>query len=316
MAASSNILLKWLLPLWSRGIKDLLFVDALEVNEHRDDTITGKILFIPDIVDTGCYSNYNTDCNYAGATILPRPCLRRPPNVREIVGSGATGLVGMTSERTVLKFPRPHEKCREDVLLERKIYRVLGKHDRVVTRYWDSEDGICLEYMHHGSLRDYMLRDNVFISEEIKFRWIVQATEAVEFIHSRLVVHADISPRNFLLDRDLNLKICDFGGASLEGMPASAIETPRYRLPLRNRSLGQPASIKSDIFALGSVIYEVETGSPPFSDLSSEDVQENYMAGVFPDTSGLVCGNIVKSCWQCRFQGCGEMLQALRLIAW
>ncbi|KAK9325629.1 kinase-like domain-containing protein [Lipomyces orientalis] len=162
--------------------------------------------------------------------------------------------------------------------------------------------------MHHGCLRDYMLRDNVLISEELKFRWIVQVTEAFEFIHSRLVVPADISPRNFLLDRDLNLKICHFGGASLD--------TPRYRLPLRNRSLGQPPSIKSHIFALGSVIYEVETGSPPFSDLSSEDVQENYMAGVFPDTSGLVCGNVVKSCWQCRFQDCGEMLHALRLITW
>jgi tRNA A-37 threonylcarbamoyl transferase component Bud32 len=86
------------------------------------------------------------------------------------------------------------------------------------------------------------------------------------FAHSRGIVHADLKPSNILLDQNDKPKICDFGIART---PAEDSESPQlfatalYVAP--ERIEGRPASVASDIYGLGLVLYEMLVGKPPFT---------------------------------------------------
>lgn len=59
---------------------------------------------------------------------------------------------------------------------------------------------------------------------------MIQAAEALVFIHSKGVIHCDIHPKNFLLDKKLNLRLCDFAGSLFGILDGGAIESARFFL--------------------------------------------------------------------------------------
>ena len=96
---------------------------------------------------------------------------------------------------------------------------------------------------------------------ETILRWLIQALEALQYLHGQGVLHGDLSPRNLRIDRDGNLKMLDFGLASVLG-EAAAIEsaTIPYLAPEKMGGIQGPAS---DLFALGTVFYEALAGHHP-----------------------------------------------------
>ena len=93
---------------------------------------------------------------------------------------------------------------------------------------------------------------------------------AVDFLHAHQVLHRDLKPNNILVGMDLDPKILDFGLAQhLESdstrvtRPGEIMGTPDYFSP-EHTVPGSRFDPRSDVFSLGTILYEVLTGSPPF----------------------------------------------------
>ncbi|OIW30510.1 kinase-like protein [Coniochaeta ligniaria NRRL 30616] len=225
----------------------------------------------------------------------------------DFLGGGATGIVELLESGDVVKSPWTDpwrvSDCKADMLAEAKIYKRLGNHPRLVElKDWDPVDCVLtLGYMPHGTLKAFIEKNGgqQTISPAQRKQWAIEAAEGVELLHSHGVIHCDIGPHNFLLDDHLSLKICDFGGSSVDGSRASVVPGVRYRAPTLAGRTMQPATLKEDIFALGSTIYFVSTGHEVYNDLAEDDqVQKLYVDGVFPDLSGVLFGEAISLCWR------------------
>ncbi|KAL3459488.1 kinase-like protein [Aspergillus heterothallicus] len=233
------------------------------------------------------------------------------------LGSGGTAFVELLPSGQVIKIPKPDpysptyaKDARDNMRFEAKIYDKLGEHPRIPKIFgWDeSSCSLKMEYMEHGNLREYMRQHREAIPSQVRPKWARQAAEGVRLLHENNVVHCDISPRNFLLDHELDLKICDFGGSSLNGSRPTAYMSTRYCPP--NYKWDDTPQPRDDIFSLGSLIYFIMTNEYPYEEVPSEEVETQYNSLQFPDVSEISCGSLILDCWHRRIdavQVCEEL---------
>jgi serine/threonine protein kinase len=223
----------------------------------------------------------------------------------KMLGWGGTAILEKLPSGTVMKTPISNPYCRADeesqrrnMRLEDQIYARIGGHARVPKLiHWDPK-ACCreMECLENGDLKEYFLQNHQNITPQLRLRWSRQAAEALTVLHGVEVIHYDLSPRNFLLDSNLDLKIADFGGAALCGSDPSATPASRFRHPGYDWNIAPVFG--DDIFSLGSLIYFIMTGSYPYEDVSSDEVEKLYDVQQFPDVSSIVCGAIVMQCWR------------------
>lgn len=222
----------------------------------------------------------------------------------EMLAWGGTAILERLPSGTVMKTPIPNPYCRPEeedhrrnMRLEAQIYARIGEHPRVPKLIQWDHTTCCLEmeYLENGNLKEYVLQNHQNITPQIRLQWSRQAAEALAVLHGFEVMHCDLSPRNFLLDSHLNVKIADFGGASLCGAEPSATPATRFRHPGYDWNV--PPVFGDDIFSLGSLIYFIMTGSYPYKEVSSDEVEKLYEARQFPDVSTISCGSIIMQCW-------------------
>jgi len=100
---------------------------------------------------------------------------------------------------------------------------------------------------------------------------ITQLLRALDYAHARGVVHRDIKPANILITADAQVKITDFGIARIESSTltqvGAVIGTPSYMSPEQFR--GDSVDGRSDLFAVGILLYQMITGVRPFSGAAS-----------------------------------------------
>jgi serine/threonine protein kinase len=131
-----------------------------------------------------------------------------------------------------------------------------------------SEDGIyyiVMPLMEVGTLRDRLVKGPIRPEEGAII--IRQIAEALQFAHNAGMVHRDVKPSNILMDSEGNAWLSDFGTAYVRNATASltgssVIGTPQYMAPEQAR--GEPVSEKTDVYALGIVLYQMCTGQLPF----------------------------------------------------
>lgn len=164
--------------------------------------------------------------------------------------------------------------------------------------------------MENGDLKTY-LKAHDSISVDIKSKWAYQVAEAVDLLHRNGVIHCDIKPRNFLLDATLDIKIIDFSGSSLDGLKPASGEGTRYFLPRNWRD--QP-TVTTDLFALGSTLYEIFHGTSPYEEIPSDEVERLFTQKEFPNVSDIPCGQIIKQCWLSRVDSAAHVQTAVRDI--
>ena len=97
-------------------------------------------------------------------------------------------------------------------------------------------------------------------------RIAARVAAALEHAHQRGVVHRDVKPSNILLGADGSVKVSDFGIAKFatesHTLAGHVLGTPNYMSPEQLR--GEAVDGRSDVFALGAVLYQMLTGEPPF----------------------------------------------------
>jgi eukaryotic-like serine/threonine-protein kinase len=125
---------------------------------------------------------------------------------------------------------------------------------------------IVMPYLSGGSLADKVQRDRS-VAPSAAAAAAAQVAVALDHAHQRGVVHRDIKPDNILFDEDGNAYITDFGIATARfhgRLTASgrAMGTPHYMSP--EQAMGKLVDGRSDLYALGVVLYEALVGFPPF----------------------------------------------------
>lgn len=108
-----------------------------------------------------------------------------------------------------------------------------------------------------------------------------QIGEALSYLHAQHVVHRDLKPENILVTRDGRIKILDFGIAldhpsrRLTWLGSSTMGTPEYMAPEQVKGL--QGDERSDIYALGLILYEMLTGALPFPGDNPQDVMQGKL---------------------------------------
>ncbi len=136
-------------------------------------------------------------------------------------------------------------------------------------------DYLVMPYYAGGSLADLLARQRV-VAANAAAAIGVQVSCALDYAHRRGVVHRDIKPDNILFDEDGNVALTDFGIATARfhgRLTASgrAMGTPHYMSP--EQAMGKLVDGRSDLYAVGLLLYEMLIGKPPF------DGEDSYAVG-------------------------------------
>ena len=187
----------------------------------------------------------------------------------------------------VLTYQFVHEEFhREFFQQEAKIIASL-EHPYIVPVYdfgWHgSQPYIVMRYMAGGSLEDKMKRGKMKLSEFAKIS--ERVCEALDTAHARKIIHRDIKPANILFDANGDAFLADFGIAKIKSDVDDEEEwlvgTPNYMSP--EQCLDKELDGRSDVYALGVVLYEVLTGGLPFEGISNTRVMDLHVNQPVPN---------------------------------
>src|SRR5579862_1958457 len=160
-----------------------------------------------------------------------------------------------------------------------------------VCRVYDLGDAdgrrfITMEYVDGEDLGS-LLRRIGRIPQDKAIQIARQLCAGVAAAHERGVLHRDLKPANVMIDGDGNVRITDFGIATGSGDAGTDVAgTPKYMAP--EQLAGRPASIKSDIYALGLILFEIFTGRRVYDANTLGDVKQLHAAATMTMPSALV----------------------------
>ena len=184
--------------------------------------------------------------------------------------------VDTRNDRAVaIKIPHPEMEA-DPVLFDRfKREQDIGQkldHPGVMKVFKDDRHSriyMVMEWVEGRLLRDD-LSGHRKLPHDRAVRIAARVSDALEYIHSNGVVHRDLKPENIMVDGDDNIKLIDFGIAGHEGSRrltfaklSNVMGTPDYISPEQVK--GKRGDGRSDIYALGVMLYEMLTGEVPFS---------------------------------------------------
>lgn len=199
---------------------------------------------------------------------------------------------------------------------EASVYLVLGNHCRIAECLYIGllKDLIFLKYYPHGNPRNHIAKHPDVTLVDRK-KWVRQIIEGLEVVHQKGVRHADIRLDQWLLDCEWNARLSDFNASGfdtnealgLEGSKALGLEPPSHFMP---RDPTEDSSVRSDLFALGSTLYELEAGSIPFADNDDDTITECFEAGIFPEVKDFLFGRVMLGCWRGEYNSATDVLYA------
>jgi predicted Ser/Thr protein kinase len=255
--------------------------------------------------------------------------------VERLLGRGRTSAVYRsldrhTGTRVALKVLDPL-LARDPVALERfarevEILRALD-HPHVVRLYDCLRDGdlhvLCMEEVDGLDAKAWVARRGPLVPRELVPIARAMAA-AVDACHRAGVLHRDLKPQNVLLTPRREVKLIDFGVSRASTMPdltktGTVLGTPEYMAP---ELFGSPTlDLRSDVYGIGAVLYELLTGRPPYVGGSLPEVMARHLRGdlepvaTFRADVPAWLAALVAKCLRVdpaeRYQSAGELLRDL-----
>lgn len=218
-------------------------------------------------------------------------------DITRLIGAGGMGAVyeavrddGQFRKRVAIKLLRAHtvgETAIRRFRRERQILATL-EHPHIAALLdggvtAEGHPFFAMEFIEGEPITAYC--DTRTLSIDARLELFRQVCSAVHFAHQSLVVHRDLKPQNILVNADGQVKLLDFGIASLlpsalDGADEETLTragtralTPGYASP--EQLLGRPIGTRSDVYSLGVILYELLCGKRPFDsrDGSQADIE-------------------------------------------
>ncbi|MBV9082266.1 MAG: serine/threonine protein kinase [Acidobacteriaceae bacterium] len=195
-----------------------------------------------------------------------------------VARSGMASIFRATDTRsgTTVALKIPHPEVESDPVFYDRFHREqdIGTkldHPGVMKVFADPDRSrvyMAMEWVDGKLLRE-ILREERKLPPERAVRIALVICDALEYIHSHGVVHRDLKPENIMVDAEDRVKLIDFGIAGQEGARrltfaklSQLMGTPDYISPEQVK--GKRGDGRSDIYALGVMLYEMLTGQAPF----------------------------------------------------
>ncbi len=186
----------------------------------------------------------------------------------------------------------------------------------------DEYQYICMEYIRGRTLGD-VLREKHTMSVEDASVILEQILLALDSAHQHHIVHRDIKPNNIMVSGDLKAKVMDFGIAKLPSLykttTGTVLGTPYYMSP--EQISGHAVDIRSDLFSVGTLLYQMITGERPFDGDTTvvvaykitqvEPVPPKVLNIHIPQAIENICRKALAKDPALRYQTPDEMLQDL-----
>lgn len=216
----------------------------------------------------------------------------------ELLGEGGFGAVfrarDVFLERDVaIKVLDPSlalDATQEEQFLHEARTIAAAEHPHIVPLYSAESSGgllyLVMRLLPGRSLEGRIGEGKVPVAEAA--RLALECAQALAAAHAVGVVHRDIKPANILLDASGHATVTDFGIALVASRPAHEPQGPTTGTPLYmspEQALGEPVDGRSDVYALGVVLYEMLTGTPPFSGRNATEVLAQHISAPIPNVS-------------------------------
>ena len=143
---------------------------------------------------------------------------------------------------------------------------------------------IVMEYIDGKTLKQLLKkRESLTLSEVIDI--MTQLTDGISHAHESYIIHRDIKPQNIMIEDDGRVKITDFGIAmalnATQLTQTNSVMGSVHYLPPEQAS-GKSATVKSDIYSMGILMYELLTGNVPFKGDNAVEIALKHMKDKIP----------------------------------
>ncbi|HUB68318.1 MAG TPA: protein kinase [Candidatus Methylacidiphilales bacterium] len=162
------------------------------------------------------------------------------------------------------------------------------RHPNIIPIFFIGQEGnvvfFSMAYIEGETFDDWIDTKRWFNEEQAKW-FLSHAVAALHSAHKANIVHLDIKPANFLVDRANNIMLTDFGLAQkivkdAGDMEREAFGTPAYVSP--EQITRSPTDQRTDIYSLGATLFHMMTGKAPFNGTSVEDIVWGHLEKPFP----------------------------------
>jgi serine/threonine protein kinase len=160
-------------------------------------------------------------------------------------------------------------------------------HPNILQVYdYGEQDGtpyLVMPYVRGGTLKDRFAGGKAPASQLAKY--LTEVADALDYAHRKGIIHRDVKPANILIDEDDRAYLADFGIAkALEGndnltQAGVGVGTPEYMAPEQAQGRADP---RSDLYALGIMVYQMLTGQVPFSGNTTVEVLMKHLQEPVP----------------------------------